>query len=90
VDKPLNSLAVSISSPPKLALWVEYPSRCLDEARVPDHRFGHQRKTLELIHPFFLSHIFNVQGSPTEKCRTEKYGQKNFTEYLRPRSLGQT
>ena len=30
-DKPLNSLAVSISSPPKLALWVEYPSRCLDE-----------------------------------------------------------
>ena len=32
MDKPLNSLAVSISSPPMLALWVEYPSRCLDEA----------------------------------------------------------
>ena len=36
------------------------------------HRFGHQRKTLELIDPHFLSYIFLFRF-----CQQEYQGQKN-------------
>ncbi len=38
------------------------------------HRFGHRRKTLELIDPYFSVLHFSVPVLPTEKCRTEKCG----------------
>jgi len=45
-----------------------------------DHRFGHQRKTLELIDPYFSVLHFSVGKTATEKCRTEKYGSMIKTE----------
>jgi hypothetical protein len=39
-----------------------------------DHRFGHRRKTLELIRPYFSVQHFSLGKTETEKCWTEKYG----------------
>ncbi|MGH9766089.1 MAG: HNH endonuclease [Blastocatellia bacterium] len=37
-----------------------------------DHRFGHRRKTSEIIHPYFPVLHFPVSVLPTGKCRTGK------------------
>ena len=46
------------------------------------HRFGHRRKTLELIDPYFSVLHFSVPVLPTEKCRTEKCGVAEKLERL--------
>jgi len=46
------------------------------------HRFGHRRKTLELIDPYFSVLHFSFPVLPKEKCRTEKCGVAGKLERL--------
>jgi len=47
-----------------------------------DNRRGHQRKTLEQVHPYLSVLHFSVGKTEAEKCRTDKYGPP-ITQILR-------